>query len=222
MARQALSTRVLARNMAKRRRYVGRKLRVSRLRGLRQPVQYFKRTQYINDGIVIAPNPVPAWRTGAYSFNMVNIPSVTDFTTLYDQYKIKGIKFTLIPKYNSVDIGPNPTSGNIIQQTQVATVLDYDDINNPGTLDVLLQYQSLKITRGGKTHSRYFKPSQLTNVYRGALVPDGHSVSKAKWNDMAYLDIVHYGVKWAIQENASVPLNFDVKIDYYLAMKNVH
>lgn len=190
-------------------------------RRLRQPVQYFKRTQYITSGINIAPNPIPGFRFGSYTFNLAGVPSVADFTTLYDQYKIAGIKMTIIPKYNSVEMAPGAGGAGINNATQVFTVLDFDDGNIPTSIDQLTQYQNLKMTRGGVTHKRYFKPTMLRNVYRGALAGDGHETVKARWCDMTYDDVVHYGLKWAIQENASIPQSFDIKIDYYLAMKNV-
>lgn len=189
-------------------------------RSLRQPVQYFKRTQYIPNAISVAPNPVPGFRFGTYTFNMNGVPSVTDFTTLYDQYRIGFIKFQIIPKWNSVEMDPG--TGNINNATNIMTVLDYDDSTTPASIDVMTQYQNLKMTRGGSAHKRAFVPRQLVNVYRGPLVGDGHEVVKPKWNDMAYLDVTHYGLKWAIQENPNLGQQFDVKIDYYLAMKNVH
>lgn len=209
-------------------RYYGRKRQMAKYgaarsrmpKSIRQPVQFFKRTQYIQNGISIAPNPVPGFRFGVYSFNLAGVPQVTDFVTLYDQYKICLIKVALIPKWDSTEMSAG-AGGTINNQTNVMSVLDYDDSNLPTSVDYLTQYQNLKITRGGRTHKRVFKPRQLRNVYRGALVADGYEVVKARWNDMTYQDVVHYGLKYGIQENATYGQQFDIKIDYYLAMKNV-
>lgn len=188
-------------------------------RPIRQPVQFFKRTQYISSAISVAPNPVPGFRFGAYSFNLAGVPGNADFVTLYDQYKINFIKWTLIPRWTSVEM--NPTTGSLNNSTSVMTVLDYDDVNTPTSIDQLTQYQNLRMTRGGTVHKRAFKPRMLQNVYRGALLPDGHASVKSQWNDVTYTDVVFYGVKYAIQENANLGQEFDLKIDYYLAMKNV-
>lgn len=189
-------------------------------RSIRQPIQFFKRSQFIQSAISVPSAIIPGFTFGYYTFNLAGVPQVTDFVTLYDQYKISGIKFTLIPKYNSAEMAPG-ASGGINNQTQVFTVLDYDDATAPTSIDTLMQYQNLKMTRGGTTHSRFLRPKQLRNVYRGPLAGDGHEVVPARWNDMTYQDVVHYGLKYAIQQSANVPQEFDLKIDYYLAMKNV-
>lgn len=220
MARRAITRPNRARQWARAAKMFRRRVAKGKVGKVRQPVQYFKRSQFIQSAVSVPSATIPGYTFGSYTFNLAGVPAVSDFVTLYDQYKIAGIKWTLIPKYNSIEMAPG-SSGGINNQTQVFSVLDYDDSQVPTSIDTLMQYQNMKMTRGGRTHKRYFKPRQLRNVYRGPLVGDGHEVIPARWNDMSYQDVVHYGLKYAVQQSANVPQEFDLRIDYYLCMKNV-
>lgn len=171
--------------------------------GLRQPVQYFKRTVYLPAFIVssTAVN-VPF----VNSFSLADVPNATEFTTLYDQYKITGIQFKLYPRFNSVD--QNLSGGRIW------TVLDYDDSNLPATINELCQYQNVKCTNTSQIHSRYLKPK--FNLTTGSA-----NVPQSKfWIDVASTSVPYRGIKGII-EPTSASVAYDCKLTYYLAMKNV-
>lgn len=177
----------------------GNKMRM----GLRQPVQYFKRTVYLPAFIVssTAVN-VPF----ANSFALSDVPNSTEFTALYDQYKIKGVSFKLYPRFNSVD--QNLSGGRIW------TVLDYDDSNLPGSINELCQYQNVKCTNTSTVHSRYLKP-QFNLIAGTANIPQ-----RQHWLDVATPAVPYRGIKGII-EPTSASVAYDCKLTYYLALKNV-
>ena len=182
---------------------------------IKQPVQFFTRTVY-------APAQITTSSTvdtfGALQFNLNQIPNVAEFTALYDQYQIKGIQWTLLPRWNSGEGGdPTVVNNNLI--SPVFTVLDYDDATAPSSLDDLMQYQNLKQTRNAVPHRRYFKPQVLISNYRTALTT-GYAPKKNQWLDIAQPDIPHFGLKYGIPVNGE-SMKYDVMVKYYLAFKNV-
>lgn len=192
----------------RRKQYYGRRT------GIKQPVQYFKRTYYQPQFIQLTPGLVA---TGAaYTFTLSGLPSASDFTALYDQYMIKGVKISLIPKHSEVIASSSVTQGN------VHSVIDYDDSNTPPDLDTLLQYQNYKSTRMNLTHTRYFKPKVLHEIYRSS-VSTGYAPKSNTWLDIAANTIPHYGIKFWFDALplGSATLYYDVKCTMYLAMKNV-
>lgn len=76
------------------------------------------------------------------------------------------------------------------------------------------------MTTFGQVHKRYFKPS--INLQGGILGTTNNMAipKKNQWIDIASSDVPHFGLKGIITPS-SVALAFDVKIDYYMAFKNV-
>lgn len=174
-----------------------------------QPVHYFKRTLYAKAG---RTSSTAADTFFGVQFTLNDVPNATEFTNLYDMYCIKAVKYTLIPRASETDttqqVNPN-----------IGSVIDYDDAGAPGSIDVMTQYQNFKLTRGNKIHSRYFKPAVAQEVYGTSLLT-GYSAKKNVWLDCDNIVVPHYAFKGFIQQT-SVAVSFDVKIDYYLAFKNV-
>lgn len=191
---------------ARRRQFTGK---------IAQPVQYFTRS-YFSPGHISIPTGAPAVGYADF-FNLASVPDVSDFTALYDQYKIKGIKYTLIPRISNA--GPSGAVGNPSILGNIWSVLDFDDSNIPASLNTLLQYQNVKRTQYNKIHSRYFKPS----VQLGVGTPLASSlIRKNQWIDAANISAQHLGIKlWVDGSYGPYPLEFDLHVKMYLAFKNV-
>lgn len=211
----------LLRKLAPKRRLIRRKTMMKRRaiipRSPRQPVQFFKRSVYYSGWTA---NSTTTDIFVNYFGALSVLPNVSEFTSLYDQYRINGIKVTLIPRGNQSDIGT--ASGTVAQSVGVFSVIDYDDINPLTSLNQAMQYQNLKMTRSHQIHSRYFKPrilnSVLANAGTGAVANAG---STRGWLDVTSDNIPHMGVKFVLQQSPNSVQTFDVKIDYFLAFKNV-
>lgn len=181
---------------------------------VRQPVQYFTRTAFF-PGIFTATTSAPA--PAVSQFRLSDVPTNTDFTSLYDQYQIKAIKYTLIPKFSNqpLEVGSGAAAGLL---GNVWSVIDYDDALAPAAVTELLQYQNLKRTRMDKIHSRYLVPKVNTTV--GANVQPKSKV----WLDVATTTTPHHGIKlWfdAITGVSNTEIKYDLTVKYYLAFKNV-
>lgn len=189
-------------------------------RTLKQPVQFFKRTQYLSGFL---SNSTANDVFGAMVFTLSSIPNVTDFTHLYDQYKINGVKVSFIPRGTNSDIG-NPISspGYTGQSVGVFSALDYDDNNSPTSIQQLCEYQNMKMTRSHQVHTRYLKPRLLaTGPLNSTGTTANTMVRKPTWIDCTDTLVPHFGVKYCLQQAPNVAQQFDVKVDYYLAFKAV-
>lgn len=178
----------------------------------RQIVQYFKRTEYISNWKVI-----PAV-TGAHivqTFQLASIPNSTDFTNLYDAYQIKACKMSIIPRTNVAEFGGNSTT------YQIHSVLDYDNATPLTTLNDYVQFESYKTSNPFRQHNRYLVPAMEQGVVNatGVVVPAVQK--KRQWLDCQFPTIPHNSVKILIDNSSPADVHFDMKITYYLAMKQV-
>jgi len=177
--------------------------------GLIQPVQFFKRSVYLPGWSSTGTSDVP----GTFNFKLNDVPNVAEFTGLYDQYKINLVKFTIIPRGNTSEV---TTAGNSMG---VFSVIDYDSNTTPTSLDELLQYQNMRMTRSTQQHKRVFRP-----VARDAIVGSAGAITGGiykGWLDCTNDNIPHYAIKYWFQALPSGIQQYDLKIDYYLAFKNV-
>lgn len=185
-----------------------RKRVIRKRTGIKQPVQYFKRTLYAK-GYKVSSTTADTFLS--FPASLGQVPNSSEFVALYDQYKICGIKWTLMPR--TTEAGVTTNSG------VVGSVIDYDDSNVPTATDQLAQYQNFRMTRGNMIHKRYFKPAISQLMYQSGVI-NAYGPKKGAWIDITYPDVPHYGLKAVIQQTDSV-LTYDLKVDYYLAFKNV-
>lgn len=203
-----------------------RRVRMSRPR---QPIHVFKRTIKISD-ITASYNSATSSGvniSGAYVLSLDSLPNYTEFTNLYDQYKINGIKISFVPSTNSyITSGVSGvTAPNGF--SRFSSALDFDDSTTPATENVLLQYGSLRTTPGWKTHSRYFKPkireAAVVDTTTGALT--AATVRSNVWLDCDRPDVEHYGLKvfcpMPVNTTVSASITYSVYVTMYMAFKNV-
>lgn len=162
----------------------------------------------------------------AYQFTLDSLPNYTEFTNLYDLYKITGIKLSFVPSaseyINSVTSGTNAQNGF----QRFNSVLDFDDTAVPTSENQLLQYASLKQTPGWATHSRYFTP-RVNTVVEGVVGATLAASSTApKWISTDNPEVEHLGVKVFVPppiagSAVSAAITYTVYATYYLACRNV-
>ena len=128
--------------MIRRTRWMVRRSRIPRK--IRQPIQYFKRSTYLSGWTA---NSLTNDIFGNYYASLNQVPSVSDFTGLYDQFRINAVKITIIPRGNSSDITPGSGSTSAAQSVGVFSVIDYDDDTNLASISQAMQYQNCKMTR---------------------------------------------------------------------------
>ena len=206
------------RRLYRKRRPVRRARRVARkpgsrglVRAISNPgVHSYKRTQYFASALSVS-NLAEVY--GSYAFQLSALANASEYTVLYDMYKISAVKWTLMPRGNSAEAGTNNNN------TKIMTVLDYDDDNTPTSVDQLCQYESVKTTNLSRDHSRYLKPKFARAIYKTA-VTTGYGVGTG-WIDCDSTDVPHYGIKYALLRTTSGTVTYDLKVTYYLQFKGV-
>lgn len=149
-----------------------------------------------------------------YSPSLGNIPSPTDFTNLFDMYKITGLSITIIP---NTDMNNSVTN----QRFNLFSVIDYNDLNTV-TVVQAEQYENCKRTISTKTHSRYFVPRiaiTQTDVSATSFVASYES----PWISTSNTNIAHGFLKVIsdINPNAGTAY-FTVNVTMYMKFKNVN
>lgn len=184
---------------------------------VRQPVQFFKRSTYLS-GIVTATSTADIYGTQVFSISQV--PNVAEFTTLYDQYKINLVKWQLIPRGNQSDVGTSTTTGQLMG---VFSALDYDDNSAPTSIQDIMEYQNARMTRSNQIHKRVLKPRARVNIVGsgGAGVNGQIFGSRNPWIDCNAPTTPHFGIKYVLQQLPAGTQIYDMKIDFYMAFKNV-
>lgn len=197
------------RAMIRRRRLARRPGRRGMLIRSRQNVHHFKRTAYYN-GLIAGSTLSDV--AGGFMAQLSQVPNYTEFTALYDMYRINGVRWRLSPRANSAEAGTN--QGLV----KLFTAIDYDDIVTPSLTD-LLQYQSLKVTNTSKEHVRYVKPRIAAAIYQTG-VGTGYGATRG-WIDCQNPTVAHYGLKYVLQQLPAGNQSYDLQVTYYMSFKNV-
>lgn len=207
--------------MAYRRRYTTRRRprRTRRMLMRRRPrrtlsrfpkTYHFKRTF---TGTPIASNTTATF--GAYALQFGQLSNSTEFTALFDMYRVNKIVVKFVPNHNSSEVGATKAIPNF------HTVLDFTDNSTPTTLAELYEYQSWRMTRGTAMHTRAFIPAVLQDAQEAAS--SGGALPKLKqWISTAQTDVYFYGIKYGAEASAAAgDVYWTPYITYYYSCKSV-
>lgn len=154
----------------------------------------------------------------ALTFSLDKVVNPSEFTQLYDQYKIKGIKIYF--DY-SPDVGGGTGATSLMPKLWIKR--DYDDASTPTLTQMTESNQSrcIRFNDNRTTFSIFIRPSTLKSIYRTSLT-QAYGPEWRQWLDCANPDIPHYGLKLLAQGLPSTNLGaITVRCKYYLAFKNV-
>lgn len=195
------------------RRRQNRRRKARKTASRNQKVHYFKRTIYFPNWV----NTIPlSTTTFVINPQLDDLPDHDDLTNLFDQYKITGVSFKLVPQWDSTQSQP---AGVVPPPPkEVMSCIDYTSSGPTTTLEIQ-QYESLKVTRSSATHQRYFKPAIATEVYKNTI----STAYAPKWNtfiDCKYPEVPHYGL-YGVIPPAGMTYRYDMYATYYIAMRDV-
>lgn len=148
-----------------------------------------------------------------FNFSLNDLPNYTEFTSLYDMYKINCIKISFIPQMTeNVSLG---TINNPYANTRFFSVIDYNDATAPTTIDQLREYATCKMTPILKTHKRViFKPKIL----------DSSSYTLSPWISCDSPSNNYYGIKVGVEAMGSTSttiMTYNIEAVFYMSFKNV-
>lgn len=150
----------------------------------------------------------------SYSFQLSDLPNYTEFTGLFDAYRITGVEVIFYP-VNTVN-----TTGAAVNPTQAITCVDFDGISGPTLVSDLEQYDTAKWHWGLRPIKRKLVPRVALAAYSGAFT----SYAEAKenqWIDCASPSVQHYGLFFGgpTALNASGAQSWQPVATYFLEFK---
>lgn len=176
-------------------------------------VHHFKRTFQLST--IATSNTGPTF--AGYSFTLSQLPNASEFTNLFDLYRINKILVRFVPNHNSSDVAGTGSA----QISNFHSVLDYNDATAPTSLDQMYEYQNWKFTRGTSIHQRLWRPTTFDMV----AVSGGSSSANPQWRQWlstSVTNIPHFGLKVGIEQSV---LNTDTTwvpyVSVYLSCKSV-
>lgn len=192
-------------------------------KAIRQNLVFMKRRVLLG-----AWNVSTSWSNVSYVFQLDDLPNYTEFTALFEQYKINAVKLTFLPSYTSSDANQataNAASGAVFQfQPRIYTVIDKDGNPTVSTEPAVLQRNDARmITQPYKAFSIYIrKPCVQFEVSSG--LGFAQAAPKASpWLDCENYAVNHHGaaIAGALPAGSSVTagLQYQVLATYYLAFK---
>jgi len=196
-----VGTRMVARSI---RRVAGRRLRPSRMGRVRR--RFSSNVMSISRPAATAAITITGGAAnsaaGAISFTLADLSNYTEYTALFDQYRIRRVQvsFRMCQDPESYTQLNTTSAGNANNfYPDIYTTVDHDDTTAPAYADIM-QYDKLKT--GLLSPRRWFTytchPTPNLQVYRG-VATTGYAMASSKlWLDCAQADIPHYGVKYYI------------------------
>lgn len=165
-----------------------------------------------------------------FEFKLSDVPNYTEFTALYDQYRIRKVVCRFIPKQSSSMLMPYDASGSVGNTIipRMWAAVDYDDSSALTSIDEIKQYSKAQAWPFTQKHSVVISPKVDKAIYNTAI-STAYGPAGGVWIDCGNPDVPHYGLKLIGElDAATLPANEDgphfyqgVECLYYLEFKNV-
>lgn len=150
------------------------------------------------------------------------VENYTDFTNLYDRYKILGVKVTFLYQISEATAG-----GQQILPT-IMYAVDHDD-NSPSTFSQMRQKQDMKrhILTANRPYSIYYKPKKMMMV-SDTSTSSNSVITSTGWNNCDFPGINHAGLKFYLNNlysgssgvASTIQSQLDIQVTYYLGFKD--
>lgn len=180
-----------------------------------QKMYAFSRILFLqNQSLNVPVGPGVGFAVDTYALSQ--LPNYTEFTALYDQYRIKKI---LVTWYPSSD-GDTSSYVGVTNAPMFCAFRDYDDSAAPATLSDMMQRQGVFTRKFNRPISMTISPRTLT---ASSGVSGAALQARNTWLDCADASLTHYGIKWAISANPAATNTFyyNVRYKFFLEFKNV-
>lgn len=161
----------------------------------------------------LAETGVPIEQT--FQFSLDQLPAYSEFTNLYDSYRIDKVRVTFEP-FSNINSWAHYCP-------MIRVIKDYNDNNALGSASSYYQDETMRSYPFLKRFSVVVYPKTSTAVYDGLL--SAYTETKGKpWIHMANNDVPHYGLKVYFGNSgaANGTYLYNVFIKYYISCKSVH
>jgi len=168
-------------------------------------------TRMFDQGTINASNAADNF--GQFTVGLSSLPNSSEFTTLFDQYRITRCEYTFQPLQT---VAVNSTTAST---PGIFTVVDYDDSTTLTTLAQALQYPNVRWHSGYEPFTVSFKPHIAMAAYSGAFTSFANTFDQ--WLDVSSPAIVHYGLKYCALQNVGIAQSWRVVGKVIIELKNV-
>ena len=149
----------------------------------------------------------------AFTFRLVNVFNSTEFTALFDQYKINAVQLMFFPQQTAVTRVNFP--GETAYNGRILTAIDYNDSTPPTQLDELREYENVEVHSAVENFSVYIdKPKYVDNT--GAL--------RTGYIGTSSPSTIHYGLKTAVEilnPGSAGTYTYRLEAVYYMSFKAI-
>lgn len=193
-----------------------------RRKGVKQNVHFFKR--HVDLGRVDGSGS-GGEGFGSLFFRLSDVPNFSEFTSLYDAFKIAAVKVFFIPISN-VTFAEGASNAQAIWSThyyRLLSAIDYND-DTPVNMAALREYQNCKMTPNNVIHKRFLKPKALTTIDEDSGSGSNYTYAETStnpWISTAGNQCRWFGLKFGFEQqtNDSNP-RYRIEAVYYLQFKS--
>lgn len=155
----------------------------------------------------IAGNAVNAPWLGSYTVALSDVVNSSDFTNLYDQYRLDKLIIKFYLKFD-----PSSQSATTSNIPRLYWYRDLDDLTSPASLNEIRENGKCKTVPLTlyKPVTIVMKPNVLRVIYQSA-VSSQYTPSFNQWLDMSTPTNQHYGLKFAIDDLTNT--NYRVEVE---------
>jgi hypothetical protein len=154
-----------------------------------------------------------------YTFTLGDLDSPSEFTGLFDQYRIECVAFRLIPMQNAIGLTTNSTTTCVTPYV----IVDYDDNTALTSSAQARSFESCVIVPPGVECVRQFQPRVALAGYTGTFT--GYANVAPPWIDAASTNVQHYGIKLYIPGATAAQTqlqSWTVEREYWISFRKVH
>lgn len=147
-------------------------------------------------------------------FTLDQVPGYTEFTNLYDFYKLNAVKLTFYPQMTqNISLG---SVNNANASARFFSVIDLNDATAPTSSNDLREYSTCRMTPILRRHSRFLKPriQDADKVYTPGR----------PWLYTSSPSIKHFGLKIFVEpmgSTSTTDMEYKCEAKFYLSFKSV-
>lgn len=199
------------------RRAVGRVPRPRRFRGQTLTTS---RTLYQGNWQFTTVSTDGFWRYYAPSIN--ELPDISSWVQMFDEYKINAIKVTFRPAYDDISVSANTTLNSAINypSAQAHVVIDPESATaptgtySPGTLNTFLeQGNRVRTYNLNRPFSVFYRPKVMDQVFGGGTAS---RIFKSPFIRTTETSVGQRGFHIMLQQNSMANTNNFVRLDTFI------
>lgn len=160
----------------------------------------------------------------SFQFKLADLPANSEFTALYDQYKLKGVRMTWEYAHES-----STADAGTVPLPKVVYFRDFDDTALTTQSELDQREASTRRMRLDKPCTLLIKPRFKRYIEQQVGVSAPTETYARGWLDCSNANVRHYGLKFALIDwpccnaLASVPARpiLRIRLEYLLAFRNV-